>query len=83
MRKTHKIFKSGFKSFISCTLGYHLSLGTSYLTVFTGLLGYSRWIYKIYMKMANKHQTSQSVVSFGKGAKIFMMKTVQSLQCIG
>lgn len=54
----YTIFKSGFKSFVSWTLGYHLSLGTSYLTVFTGLFGYSRCIYKIYMKMANKQQIS-------------------------
>lgn len=32
--------------------------------------------------MENKHQTSQSVVSFGKADEIFMVKTVQLLQCI-
>lgn len=60
--------------FVSRTFGYHLSLGTPYLTVFTGLPGYSSCIYKIYMKMADKYQTSQSAASFGKGDEIFMMK---------
>lgn len=32
--------------------------------------------------MGNKHQTSQSVVSIGKADEIFMVKTVQLLQCI-
>lgn len=32
--------------------------------------------------MENKHQTSQSVVSFVNADEIFMVKTVQLLQCI-
>lgn len=36
------------------------------LTVFTGLLGYSSCIYKIYTKTENKHQTSQAVAFWAK-----------------
>lgn len=62
-----------FKSFL-CTFGFHLSLDIPYLTDFSGLLGYSNCIHKIDMKMENKRQTSQLVVSFGKADDIFMMK---------
>lgn len=46
------------------------------LFVFTGLLGYSTGIHKIYVKIENEYQKSQSVASSGKADEIFMIKIV-------
>lgn len=41
------------------------------LFAFTGLLEYSRFTYKIYVKMQNRHQTNPSAASLGKADEIF------------
>lgn len=68
--------KAGFQCYVSCTFSFHLSLDTPYLIIFTGLLGYSTGIHKIYVKMENEYQKSQSVASSGKADEIFMIKIV-------